>query len=64
MKIFGLTALGKKAAKRGEGPSDEVKVLQYMRENKAVTDSELEVIGGTSVVRSLQRQGLVEELTK
>jgi len=66
MKIYGLTALGKKAAKRGEGPPDEVRILEYMRGNRdSATDSELDVVSGESgyLVRRLKSQRLIEELT-
>lgn len=65
MRIFSLTKLGVKAALRGEGPIDEVKVLQYIRENRTATEDELSVIAGDGyLTRKLKREGLVEELTK
>ena len=64
MKVFALTDLGKKIVKNRESSSDgEMKVLQFIRENRTATDSELEVVGGNYLVRGLKRKGLVKELT-
>ncbi|KKL03930.1 hypothetical protein LCGC14_2621240, partial [marine sediment metagenome] len=50
MRIFGLTDLGKKVASTKEGDDEEMRTLQYLRENKTGTDSELEVVGGEGYV--------------
>jgi len=64
MRIFGLTDLGKKVASTKEGDDEEMRTLQYLRENKTGTDSELEVVGGEGyVLRRLKRRGLVREVT-
>lgn len=65
MRIYTLTKLGKEVTRdplrQGD---DEMRVLQYLRENKTASDSELEVAGGEGwVVRRLKNQGLVKELT-
>jgi len=58
-----LTALGKKVTASRSDNSDEMKVLQFLRENKTATDDELSVIGERWVVRRLRDRGLVKELT-
>ena len=58
-----MTALGKKVTASRSDNSDEMKVLQFLRENKTATDDELSVIGERWVVRRLRDRGLVKELT-
>ena len=58
-----MTALGKKVTASRSDNSDEMKVLQFLRENKTATDDELSVIGEGWVVRRLRDRGLVKELT-
>lgn len=65
IRIYGLTKLGKKITSNGaSGDGEEVKVLQYLRENRTATDSELEVVGGERwLLKRLKSRGLVQELT-
>ena len=64
MRIFGLTSLGKKVASTKEGSSEEMRVLQFLRESRTGTEDELGVVGGESyVLRRLKSQGLIQELT-
>lgn len=60
-----MTKLGRKITSSDVGGDpDEVKVLNYLRENRTATDSELEVVGGESwMMKRLKKQGLVTELT-
>lgn len=68
MKLYALTEAGKVAAKR-DGDDDEMRVLHFIRDHKTATDSELEVIADSYIVRRLVRGGsrggggLVKELT-
>ena len=65
MRVFGLTELGRRIASTKDGSDEETRVLQFIKENRAVTDDELEVIGGESyMVRHLKERGLVKELTQ
>lgn len=64
MRIFGLTSLGKKIASTKEGGDEEMRVLQFLRENRTGTEDELGIVGGESyVLRRLRSQGLIQELT-
>ena len=64
MRVFGLTKLGGRIATTREGDGEELRVLQFLKENKTGTDDELEVVGGESyVLRKLKERGLVRELT-
>jgi hypothetical protein len=64
MKVYSLTKLGSRIAKTKTGDSPEMKVLQYLYENRTATDSEIETATGEKYVcGSLQRRGLIQELT-
>lgn len=65
MKVFSLTKLGRKVTSSDTpGDPDEVRVLDYLRQNKTASDGELEVVGGEGwLMKRLKRQGLVTELT-
>lgn len=59
-----MTKLGKDVTRNYSGDSDEeLRILQYIRDNKTATDAELSVVGDSWVVRRLKSQGLVKELT-
>ena len=62
-KVYGTTELGRKMLRGGEGLSpDEKKVLQYIRDNKAVTDDALSVVGDRWTIRKLKDMQLIKEL--
>ena len=64
MRVFALTKLGKDVTRNYSGDSDEeLRILQYIRENKTATDGELDVVGERWMVRNLKSRGLVKELT-
>lgn len=63
MRIYGLTALGKRLTDTHGDSGDEMRVLHYIRDNKTATSDELEVVAEGHVVRGLKRRGLVTELT-
>lgn len=63
-RVYGLTDIGKKVTKTMEGDSDEMRVLNYLRDNKTATDDQLSVVADRWVVRSLKRRGLLKELTQ
>jgi len=65
MHIYALTELGKKIARTKTGSTPEMKVLQYLYENRTATDSELDTVteGGSLACRSMKRRNLVRELT-
>jgi len=58
-----LTALGKKVTASRSDNSDEMKVLQFLRENKTSTSDELDTVGELWMVRRLRDRGLIKELT-
>lgn len=65
MRVYALTELGKRIASTKDGSDESLRVLQFIKENRTVTDSELEVVGGESyIVRHLKERGLVKELTQ
>ena len=65
IRVYGLTELGRRIASTKDGNDEETRVLQFIRENRTVTDDELEVAGGESyIVRHLKERGLVKELTQ
>jgi hypothetical protein len=63
MRVFCLTDLGKRIASTKEGSTDEMRVLQYLKDNKTGTDAELEVVAERYVIRKLLSRGLIKELT-
>jgi len=63
VRVYALTKLGKKITATHTGSTDELKILQYLRENKTATDDELDTVGERWVVRSLKSRGLLKELT-
>lgn len=63
MRVYALTKLGKKVTSTRDSSDGELKILQYIRENKTATDSELDIIGDRWQIRSLKEHGLIKELT-
>lgn len=63
MRVYGLTDLGRKVTRSMDGSGDEMRVLNYLRDNKTATDDQLDVVGERWVVRGLKRRGLIKELT-
>jgi hypothetical protein len=64
MRVYALTKLGRKVASTHDGSSEELKVLQFLRDNKTATDDEIEInCGGRWTLRRLRERGLVVELT-
>lgn len=65
VRVYTLTDTGRKVVTRDAGStsSDEMRVLNYLRDNKSATDDQLDVVAERWVVRSLKEHGLVKELT-
>lgn len=63
MRVYGLTKLGRKVVSTKDGGDDDLRAMQYIRENKTATSGELDVIVDRYVIRRLKNQGLVQELT-
>ena len=64
MRVYGLTDVGKRIASSKEGANDELKVLQFLKENRTGMEDELEVVGGDRyIMKKLVRENLVRELT-
>lgn len=63
MRVFALTELGRKIASTRDGTSDELRVLQHIKENRTATDDELDVVSERYIVRGLKEKGLIKELT-
>lgn len=66
MKLYKLTKLGRQAIHTLDGTTDpdEKRILDYLKDYKTGTDSQLAMAGETWVVRSLVRQKLIKELTE
>ena len=65
MRVYALTELGRKVARTKTGATSEMRILQYLYENRTATDSELENIaeGARYQCNSMKRRNLVRELT-
>ena len=63
-KIFALTKLGKRACRESSVDGDELRVLEYLKENHSASGDQLEIAGGERwVLRRLKKRGLITELT-
>ena len=62
-RVYALTELGKKVTRNMDGGTDEMRVLNYLRDNKTATDDQLDVVGERWVVKRLKKRGLIKELT-
>lgn len=64
MRVYALTDVGKKVARNQDGTdADEMRVLNYLRDNKTATDDQLDIAGERWVISGLKRRGLIKELT-
>ena len=64
MRVYGLTKLGERIASTKVGSNEEMRVLQFLFENKTGTEDELVVVGGDRyTMKKLVKEGLVRELT-
>ena len=64
MRVYTLTELGKRLARTKDSDSLEMRVLNFLYDNKSSTEEELYVVGGERhVMRHLVERGLVKELT-
>ncbi len=65
MRIYSLTELGKKVTRSmDDSNSDEMRILNYLRDNKTATDDQLSIVGERWLVRRLKSRGLIKELTQ
>lgn len=64
MKFFALTKLGKKVARTKEGSTDEMRIVNYLAENKTASEDELDIVveGGRIIAKRLVQDKLVVEL--
>ena len=64
-RIYVTTKKGRRVLRDDSLGGDELRILQYIRDNKSASSSQLEVVGGEGwMVRSLQRRKLIKELTE
>jgi hypothetical protein len=65
VRVYALTDLGKKVTRTLDGTnSEEMRILNYLRDYKTATDDELDKVGERWVVRRLKSRGLIKELTQ
>ena len=63
-RIYALTKLGKRAYKESSVDGDELKVLEYLKENHSASDDQLSIVGGERyILRGMKNRGLITELT-
>lgn len=64
-KIYSLTKLGKRVYRESSLDGDEMRIVEYLKDNKSASDDQLEVVGGSSwLLRSLKRRKIIKELTE
>lgn len=63
-RVYKITKLGKRVIRDSSLSEDELRILQYLKDNKSASGSQLEVVGERWMLRSLQRRKLVKELTE
>lgn len=63
MRVYGLTELGKKVIRNKWEDTEDFRILDYVRNNRSATESELDVIGSRYAIRNLKERGLIRELT-
>ena len=64
MHLYARTELGKRIVSDRSGSSDELRVLDYLAENRTGTDDQLEVVGGDRfMIKDMMGRGLIRELT-
>ena len=64
MRLYCRTELGKRLVSDRTGSSEELRVLDYLSENRTGTEDQLEVAGADRfVLKDLERRGLIKELT-
>lgn len=63
MRVYALTELGRKVTRNMDGSGDEMRILNYLRDNKTATDDQLDIVGERWMVRNLKGRGLIKELT-
>lgn len=63
-RIYSLTKVGKRSYRDSAVSGSELRVLEYLQENKTASDDQLEIVGGERwVLRSMKSRGLIKELT-
>lgn len=63
-KVYVTTKAGRRILRDGSATGDELKVLQFIKDNRSASESQVEVVGSRWMVRHLQKRGLVKELTE
>jgi hypothetical protein len=63
-KMYKLTDLGKLAYKNGGMSQEETKVIDYLKNYKTATSSQLDCVGEGWVVRNLVSHGYVRDLSE
>lgn len=64
-KVYALTKLGKRVYRDSSLDGDEMRIINFLMENKSASSEQLEVVGGEGwLLRSMKRRGLIKELTE
>ena len=62
-EIYVLTKAGRRAYRDSSLSGEELRVIEYIHENRSASEDQLEVVGGERwVLRRLKRGGLIKEL--
>ena len=62
--LYCLTKKGRKVYKNPSLDPDEMRIINYLKENKSVSSDQLEVIGGERwLIRRLEKRGFIKEFT-
>ena len=64
-KVYALTKLGKRVYRDSSLDGNEMRIINFLIENKSASSEQLEVVGGEGwLLRSMKRRGLIKELTE
>ena len=64
-RVYALTKLGKRVYRDSSLDGDEMRIINFLMENKSASSEQLEVVGGEGwLLRSMKRRGLIKELTE
>jgi len=63
-KVYVTTKAGRRVLRDGSANEDELKVLQYIKDNRSASESQIETVGSRWLVRHLEKRKLVKAITE